>query len=70
MTPLTRYRLGNALLAVAILALVFELLEMTERIPRYIKPIVLSTSILVVVAAAGSMRRSARAQMALRPPHT
>jgi len=64
MTARTKYQLGNTILIVAILLLIVNLLGMLEIIPKYVPSITLSTTVLLLVVVAGTLRRRGKAEMA------
>jgi hypothetical protein len=63
MTPRTRYRIGAAILLVAILILLVDFLGMTGVIPKYGLTRSLNTIAIVFVVLSVVLRRRARDEM-------
>ena len=69
MNPRTKYRVGTAILFLAIAVLIVEILGMTGSMPKYggmARELNVTAIVLLMIAAV--MRRQARAQMSSTAP--
>jgi uncharacterized membrane protein YoaK (UPF0700 family) len=64
MTARTRYRIGNAVIALCVIMLAVELLMMIGVLPNHGASRVIGILVVAFVVVAGAIRRNARAEMA------
>ena len=68
MSPRTKYRIGTAILLIAIVLIIVELLGMTGVIPKYVPTRSLNLTAIAFLLFAAIIRRHARAEMASPSP--
>lgn len=68
MSPKTKYQVGSGLLILGVALLIVQLLGMTGITRKFVPTRELSLVTLVLVVAAGAMRRHARKEMKAVPP--